>query len=48
MLSGVNGSWMEVSYGESRKITNDGKYVGWKAGCNFKHDEAKVAITYMF
>ena len=38
----------EVSYGESRKISNDGKYVGWKVGYSFKHEEAKVAITYTF
>ncbi len=38
----------EVGYGESRKISNDGKYVGWKAGYNFKHEEVKVAITYTF
>ena len=46
----IRGKWKvdEVSYGESRKISNDGKYLGWKGGYNFKHEEAKFAIMYMF
>lgn len=38
----------EVGYGESQKILNDGKYIGWKVGYNFKHEEAKASIIYTF
>lgn len=46
----IRGKWKldEMGYGETRKISNDGKYAGWKIGYNFKHEEAKMAITYMF
>lgn len=31
----------EIGYGESRKISNDGKYIGWKVGYSFKHEEKR-------
>ncbi|MDU2063796.1 MAG: hypothetical protein E6713_03060 [Sporomusaceae bacterium] len=38
----------EVDYGESHKVSSDGKYFGWKAGYDIKHSEVKAGITYTF
>lgn len=38
----------EIDYSEAHKISNDGKYLGWKAGYDIKHSEAKAGITYTF
>ncbi|MCC5465528.1 hypothetical protein [Pelosinus baikalensis] len=38
----------EVSYGVSRKITNDGKYVGLVVGYEFDDKKTKIGLRYTF
>jgi hypothetical protein len=38
----------EVTYDVSRKISNDGKYIGVAGGYDFKHEEAKLGLRYTF